>query len=89
MHQADAHFADLSYWHVFASERPWRPGALDGIIRLVADDVLMNVMIVAPDCRWLVHPYDGGMDVLAELQAARERLKAAFSGWLSARPDGL
>jgi hypothetical protein len=89
MHVEDDNVADLSYWHVFASEREWRPGAFDPIIRLVADDVVSNVMILAADCRWLLHPYDGGMDAIAESQGARDHLNASYSQWLPARPDGL
>jgi hypothetical protein len=89
MHRADEGFTDPSYWHVFASGHEWQPGTFNRLVRLVADDVVANVMIVAPDCRWLLHPYDGGMDVFAESIAARDRLKVRHSPWLSARPDGL
>ncbi|HEX7181334.1 MAG TPA: hypothetical protein VF756_05785 [Thermoanaerobaculia bacterium] len=89
MHDVEDDFAAPFYWHVFASGREWRPGVFDPLVRLVADDVVANVMIVSPDCRWLLHPYDGGMDVIAESPEARDRLKASYSEWLSARPDGL
>lgn len=61
----------------------------DSIVRLIVDELITNVMIVEPDCRWLLHPYDGGMDVIAESPSARDKLKAAHSDWLSARTDGL
>ena len=54
---------DPNFWHIFASVWGWRVGLFDPIIRLVADDALANVMIVDRDCRWLLHPYDAGMDV--------------------------
>ena len=77
------------YWHVFASEWEWRPGLFDPIVRLVADDVARDVIVVAPDCRWVLHPYDGGMDVILESPAARDHLKALHRDWLSSRSDGL
>jgi hypothetical protein len=86
--EADA-LTDPSYWHVFASEWEWQPGLFDPLIRLVANDTVANVMIVHADCRWLLHPYDGGMDVIAEWPAARMRLRAAHTDWLPARADGL
>lgn len=89
MHELDGDPAHPNYWHVFASTWAWRPGVLDPVVRLVADDAAANVMIVAPDCRWLLHPYDGGMDVLLESPASRDRLRSSFAGWLSSRPDGL
>lgn len=76
------------YGHVFASRQQWQPGVFDPVIRLAADDELSNALIVAPDCRWLLHPYDGGMDVIAASALARDRLKARHRKWLSARRDG-
>ena len=77
------------YWHVFASVWDWRPKAFDPIVRLIADCTVANVMIVAPDCRWLLHPYDGGMDVIAESPSSRDRLKAAHKEWLSVYDNGM
>jgi hypothetical protein len=89
MHESEEGYADPTYWHLFASAWEWRPGLLDPIVRLVADDALANIMIVAPDCRWLLHPYDGGMDIIAESSTARDRLKSSYADWLSVRADGL
>jgi hypothetical protein len=89
MHEVDASFGGSSHFHVYASKRQWHPGAFDPLVMLIADDVIANVMIVAPDCRWLLQPYDGGMDVIAESSAGRDRLKDSDSGWLSTSPGGL
>jgi hypothetical protein len=89
MHDLEGDFFASSYWHVFASVWEWRPGVLDLIVRLVAEDAIANVMIVDPLCRWLLHPYDGGMDVILESTAARDRLRSSYADWLSPRPDGL
>jgi len=89
MHESDCDFANPTYWHVFASEWEWRLGLFNPIVRLVADDVLANVMIVDPECRWLLHPYDGGMDVIAETPAARDCLRSSHCDWLSPRSDGM
>jgi hypothetical protein len=78
-----------NFWHFYARECEWHPGLFDPIIRLVADDVVRNIIIADRDCRWLLHPYDGGMDVLAELSSARDRVKSLHADWLSARADGL
>ncbi|OWK34416.1 DUF3885 domain-containing protein [Fimbriiglobus ruber] len=89
MHELDGDFDNPNFWHVLASVREWHPGAFDPIVRLVANDVVPNVMIVNPDCRWLLHPYDGGMDVIAETSVERERLKLSHADWLSSEHDGL
>ena len=89
MHKTCNEYAAPNYWHVFASEWQWQPGVFDSILRLVADDQLSNVMMVDPDCEWLLHPYDGGMDVIAKTEAQRDHIKAAFCQWLSPRLDRL
>jgi hypothetical protein len=89
LHALEQDFSNPNYWHIFASEWQWQPGTFDPIIRLVANDVIANVLIVEPDCRWVLHPYDGGMDVIAETPADRGRLRTVHKDWLSARADGL
>ena len=87
MHDQD--FIEPCFWHLFASEWEWRPGVLDPILRLVADDIVANVMVVDPNGRWLHHPYDGGMDVILESSEARNLIKSAHADWLSSRSDGM
>lgn len=89
MHRVEEGFAEPSYWHLFVSARDWHPGAFDPLVRLVADAAVANVLVVASDCRWVLHPYDGGMDVIAESPEARRLLRAKYAAWLSARADGL
>jgi hypothetical protein len=89
MHRLEERFEEPSYWHLFASTWEWRPCTFDPLVRLVADDAVANVLVVAPDCRWVLHPYDGGMDVIAESPEARRLLRASNSSWLSPRADGL
>ena len=89
IHRVEEGFDEPSYWHLFASAWDWRPGVFDPLVQLVAVDAVANVLVVAPDCRWVLHPYDGGMDVIAESSEARRLLREKYSAWLSARADGL
>ncbi|MBY0228532.1 MAG: hypothetical protein K2W96_04550 [Gemmataceae bacterium] len=88
-HQPDEEATFPNWWHLFTSAHVWRPGTFDPVIRLVADGTVANVLVVAPDCRWVLHPYDGGMDVIAESAEERGRLRATYSDWLSRHPGGL
>ena len=89
MHELDQNLDEPSYWLVFARELAWKLGVLDPVLRLVANDQIANVMIVDPGCRWIFHPYDGGVDLILESPAARDRLKLTHADWLSPRPDGM
>jgi hypothetical protein len=80
---------DGSFWHVYAANVRWKPHLFDGLIRRVADDVTGNVMICHSASEWLIHPYDGGMDVILGWTASRNRLRERFKDWLSLRTDGL
>jgi len=89
MHELDKEYFAPNYWHLFASVWEWRPGLFDPLVRLIAVDAISNVMIVNPECRWLLHPYDGGMDVILESTAVRYYFKSTHQEWLSPYPGGL
>ena len=78
-----------NYWHLYAAQYQWSPGVFDPLLRLVADDVIANIMILSTTGGWIYHPYDGGADVILATTAERDGLKAQFSSWLSSRSDGL
>jgi len=89
MERVEEGFGESIYWHFFASMWEWRRGIFDRLVRLIADDFVANVLVVATDCRWVLHPYDGGMDVIAESSEARRLLRDRYAAWLSARSDGM
>lgn len=77
------------YTQLYAETIPWRPGAIDDLLRAVADDELANVILAPVDLRWLYHPYDGGADVIAPTREHRDVLKARHPDWLSRQRSGL
>jgi hypothetical protein len=79
---------DEMYHHVFISEWIWHNGVFDSILRLVANDVVANVMIVNISGKWLYHPYDGGADVILSSTAERNILRDKYASWLSKHPLG-
>lgn len=74
---------------LWVSRRQFGPGSLDGLFRYIADDRTSDVVITDSSLRWLMHPYDGGMDVIAPSAGRRDVLAARFREWLSDRADGL
>ena len=75
------------WWQLFVAET--RVSGLDGLLHLVADDGCRGVLLLPTDLSWIVHPYDGGADVIVQTPAERDVLRARFSDWLSTREDGL
>ena len=51
------------------------------LLRMVADDQASEVIVAPTDLSWLVHPYDGGIDVIGP--------ELDFADWRSPRADGL
>ncbi len=83
MHEQADIFPNPTYWHVFASTYKWSQGVFDQLVRLIADDILAGIMIASSDCRWVLHPYDGGMDAVVESQIARNQLAESHKDWLA------
>lgn len=78
---------DEPAYESFLIETTWENEPRNPILIMIADEQLSGVIIVAPDC--LIHPYDGGLDVIAKDPHTCHELKRKFKDWLSARPDGL
>ena len=55
----------------------------------VVADRTADVIVAPTSLSWLLHPYDGGMDVIAPDTATRDRLRRQFGEWLSPLPSGL
>jgi hypothetical protein len=58
--------------------------ALDTLLlEWVADDRTADVIVAPRTFDWLVHPYDGGIDVIAGDDAQRDELRRRFADWLA------
>jgi hypothetical protein len=77
-----------SYWNVFASTWAWSPGVFNSVVRQAAMWEIVNVMMVPPDLTWMIHPYDGGVDVITRTPEECGILRAKYRAWLSTHPSG-
>ncbi|MEV0581359.1 hypothetical protein [Nonomuraea sp. NPDC050310] len=84
---SDSPFEDAV--RLYASMISFDRQALDPLLRGVADEEIIDVIIAPLDLRWLYHPYDGGADVIAPTVHDRDVLKNRHPDWLSAHPAGL
>jgi hypothetical protein len=80
---------DACFWQLYISLEPAAPEQLDVLLRAVADEQLVNVILADRELRWLYHPYDGGADIYARDTAQRDWLRGEHPEWLSKHPFGL
>ena len=80
---------DVWWFHLYLSQATLNSETLAGLLARIAVDDADPVIVAAPDAEWLYHPYDGGADVITPSTRARDRLRQAYSGWLSPLPSGL
>jgi len=77
-----------TYAHLAVRRALWQRGMLDADLRRVADDQDAGGIVTDLDVRWMFHPYDGGMDVIAPTTADRDGLRDRHCAWLSKHPSG-
>jgi hypothetical protein len=74
---------------IYAAEVTFPSSAVDHLLRSVADDQEVGVVLLPVTGEWLYHAYDGGADVIAASTAHRDELAARFVDWLSPHPRGV
>lgn len=80
---------DERWMHVYVSQRQWSNRSIDPLLRLVADWEAVEVIIADDGLDWLIHPYDGGFDVIAPSSKRRNELRRDHADWLSSHSSGL
>jgi hypothetical protein len=80
---------ECSPWTLFAHECSASSYDFEPLVRMTADDEIANLMIIDWDGDWILHPYDGGTDVIARDSMERDRLGRLFSEWKSPNSTGL
>jgi len=76
------------FYDVYISNFIWEKNSINKLLKDIADNKL-RAMIVSPSGKCIVHPYDGGMDIIVETQEKRDELKIEYEDWLSEREDGM
>jgi len=77
------------YWHFFMANRTWREHSQVELLKLIADNVISDVLMVGLEPPCIYHPYDGGADVFVASTSIRDRKKEKYASWLSKHPEGL
>lgn len=76
------------YTHLYAGTLTNRRATLDPLLREIADDRTAGAILAPRGLGWLVHPYDGGIDVITETSAERDALRSRHVEWISPYPGG-
>jgi hypothetical protein len=85
---APEHYAQGQYFNPVFCEETWKPKKFDSILRDIADDQL-KAMFISIERKYIVAPYDGGIDIILDSIEMRDHYKNKYTSWLSAQPDGL
>ncbi|MFD3657103.1 hypothetical protein [Streptomyces sp. NPDC058620] len=78
-----------TYTHLYVGPLTNLPATFDPLLREVADFETAGVIIAPRGLGWLVHPYDGGVDVMTATRAERDALRSRHLEWLSQHQGGL
>lgn len=76
-------------WKLFQQECQVGESDFELLVRRVAMNEIVNLLIVDWDGSWIICPYDGGIDIIAKDSLERDRLARMFSKWRSPHPSGL
>lgn len=79
---------DSGAWTFHAAEARWDFARFEPALRAIANDEL-RVLFVGVESGRVFAPYDGGVDLIVETVAERDRVRARFGAWLSREQGGL
>jgi hypothetical protein len=85
---APEHYDKGQYYNPVFCEETWQPKKFDNILRDIAEDQL-KAMFISIERKFIIAPYDGGIDIVLDNKATRDHYKVKYKTWLSTRPDGL
>jgi len=85
---APEYYEQGQYFNPVFCEETWQPKKFDKVLRDIADDQL-KAMFISIESKFIIAPYDGGMDIILDSADTRDHYKNKYTSWLSARPDGL
>ena len=85
----DSDPSDPMWEHLWVAATRLDDDHLARLLRLVADDIAVDVIVTSAVMAWLYHPYNGGADVIAATAEQRDQLRDRHREWLSRHPSGL
>lgn len=59
------------------------------LLRMVAEDVIANVLMVCVEKNCIYHPYHGGADIVLESERVADKMKKMYADWILSHPEKL
>jgi hypothetical protein len=85
---APEQYDEGQYFNPVFCEETWLQKKFDNVLIDVADDNL-HAFFVSIEKKFIIAPYDGGMDIIPDNAETRNHYKSKYKSWLSVRQDGL
>lgn len=76
------------FYQIFISKTTWTLHQIDELLVKLANDEVKATFICTNNNR-IIHPYDGGVDIILENEQTMQAYKQRYSNWLSPREDGM
>lgn len=71
------------YAHKFVAKVSMGIENIHKLLTLVTEDDVAGIIIAPSNLEWLMHPYDGGADIIVSQTQEKQRLEQNFKNWLS------
>ncbi|WP_052600364.1 hypothetical protein [Aureispira sp. CCB-QB1] len=81
-------YEEEMHFDIYVMIDKWKRETKNEILKAIADDEI-RAMFVCPSKGYIIAPYDGGVDIIANSTEKRDELKTEYKDWLSKREDGL
>lgn len=72
----------------FIAKLNWINSKYDRLLQSIANDEI-RAFFICIDKKYLIAPYDGGMDIILENPVLKDIFKIKYEDWLSSNPKGL
>lgn len=81
-------YEEETIYSVFVKIEKWQISKYNEILIAIASDEF-RMMLIEPEKKTIIIPYDGGIDIIMEKPSLKNSMKIKYKDWLSEREDGL
>ncbi len=79
---SDENDEESYFWNMSYDEINFSGNSFDNLLRLIADEEILDVMFFSIERNIVYHPYDGGADIILVNSKLRDKYKEKYKDWL-------